>query len=337
MTNPQPDPPSPQPLDASGSPSVLSDAPVLAHLVRDGFVESVHRAAVVVTAADGSVARTWGRGDEPVFPRSANKPIQALAMVRAGLRLEPRLLALACSSHSGEPFHQAAAAEILAGAGLDLDALQNTPSLPIDADEHDRWVREGLAPEAIAQNCSGKHAAMLATCVRNGWDTTTYRDPAHPLQVAIAEAIADLAGEPVAATATDGCGAPVMAISLAGLARAFGRLAAAGDRTAEMEVADAMRSHPDYVGGTGRDVTELMAAIPGLVAKDGAESVYAVGLADGRGVALKVVDGTARAKPVILAAVLRTLGVRSAALDQLEDSPVLGHGERVGALVAVGI
>ena len=337
MTTPQPSHQPSQPLGPDGTPTVLADAPVLAHLVRGGFIESVHRAAVVVTARDGSVERAWGSADEPIFPRSANKPVQALAMVRAGLRLEPRLLALACSSHSGEPFHQAAAAAILAGAGLGLDDLQNTPTLPIDAVEHDRWIREGLAPEAVAQNCSGKHAAMLATCVVNGWDTATYRDPAHPLQRAIAATVEDLAGEPVAATAVDGCGAPVMAISLAGLARAFGRLAAAAEGTAEREIADAMRSHPDYVGGTGRDVTALMAGTPGLVAKDGAESVYAVGLADGRGVAVKVVDGTPRAKPVILAAVLRTLGVESSAYEQLENSPVLGHGEPVGALVAVGV
>ncbi|MEO7069427.1 MAG: asparaginase [Nostocoides sp.] len=315
----------------------MAGAPVLAHLVRGGFIESVHRAVVAVTAADGTVHKAWGAVDEPIFPRSANKPIQALAMVRAGLRLEPRLLALASASHSGEPFHQAAAGDILAGAGLDLDHLQNTPSLPIDAVERDRWIREGLAPEAVAQNCSGKHAAMLATCVVNGWDVATYRDPGHPLQQAIAATIADLAGEPVAATAVDGCGAPVMAISLAGLARAFGRLGAAADGSPERAVADAMRSHPEYVGGTGRDVTALMARTPGLVVKDGAESVYAVGLADGRGVAVKVVDGTPRAKPVILAAVLRSLGVESLAYEQLENSPVLGHGEPVGALVAVGI
>ena len=336
MTTPQPASQS-QALGPDGTPTVLGDAPVLAHLVRNGFIESVHRAAVAVTAPDGSLLKAWGIADQPIFPRSANKPIQALAMVRAGLRLEPRLLALACASHSGEPFHQAGAADILAGAGLTVDALQNTPSLPIDGLEHDRWVREGLPPDATAQNCSGKHAAMLATCVVNGWDTTTYRDPAHPLQQAIADTIADLASEPVAATAVDGCGAPVSAISLTGLARAFGRLGAAAEGTPEREVADAMRHHPEYVGGTGRDVTALIAQTPGLVAKDGAESVYAVGLADGRGIALKVVDGTPRAKPVILAAVLRSLGVESTAYEQLENSPVLGHGEPVGAIVAVGV
>ena len=324
-------------MDVPTSPPALADAPVLAHLVRGGFVESVHRASVAVTGPDGAVTLGLGVTDDPVFPRSANKPVQALAMIGHGLRLEPRLLALACASHSGEAFHREAALAILTGVGLTEDDLQNTPSLPIEEAEQDAWVRAGRGPERLAQNCSGKHAAMLATCVVNGWDTAAYRDPGHPLQLAIAATVAQVAGEPVAATAVDGCGAPVMAISLAGLARAFGRLASADPSSPEGTVADAMRAHPEYVGGTGRDVTALMRLTPGLLAKDGAESVYAVGLGDGRGVAVKVADGGVRAKPVILAAVLRRLGVESEALAQLEDSPVLGHGEPVGALVAVGI
>jgi L-asparaginase II len=151
------------------------------------------------------------------------------------------------------------------------------------------------------------------------------------------QALAELAGEPVSAMAVDGCGAPVMAVSLAGLARAFGRLASAEAGTHERTVADAIRSHPAYVGGTRRDVSALVEGTPGLIAKDGAEAVYAVGLADGRGVALKVADGGQRARPVILAAALRRLGVESPALDALESAPVLGHGEPVGAVVAVGL
>jgi L-asparaginase II len=137
--------------------------------------------------------------------------------------------------------------------------------------------------------------------------------------------------------AVDGCGAPVMAVTLAGLARAFGRLAAAAEGTDEHVVADAIRRHPAYLGGTRRDVTALVQGTPGLVAKDGAEAVYAVGLADGRGIALKVADGGQRARPVILAAALRALAVESEALGALESAPVLGHGEPVGAVVAVGI
>lgn len=319
------------------TPVALADAPVLAHVVRGGFVESAHRASLVVTGPDGSTVLALGGVDDPVFPRSSNKPLQALAMVRHGLSLSPELLALACSSHSGEDFHLDGVRRILAGAGLTEADLQNTPDLPYDAQEQDRWRREGRERSSLAQNCSGKHAAMLATCVRNGWDTATYRDPAHPLQQAMEQTLAELAGEPVAAVSVDGCGAPVMAVSLAGLARAFGRLAAAGHGTHERTVADAIRSHPAYLGGTRRDVTALVKGTPGLVAKDGAEAVYAVGLADGRGIALKVADGGQRARPVILAAALRRLGVESEAFGMLESAPVLGHGEPVGAVVAVGL
>ncbi|MCA0335363.1 MAG: asparaginase [Actinobacteria bacterium] len=325
--------------DAPAAAPVLTDAPVLAHLVRGGFVESVHRASVVVTAPDGSVEQVWGEASSPMFPRSSNKPVQALAMVRHGLDLPDDLLALVCASHSGEPFHLEGVRRILAGAGLSEEDLQNTPTLPLQEGEHDRWIREGLAPSSIAQNCSGKHAGMLATCVAAGWDTATYRDPGHPLQLAIADAVAELAGEPVSALAVDGCGAPVMAISLAGLARSFGAIAAAPGQepgSAPARIATAIRNAPEYLGGTDRDVTALIRATPGLIAKDGAESVVAVGLEDGRGVAVKVADGGGRARMVILAAALRAIGVRSEALAQLEHSPVLGHGEPVGALVAVG-
>ncbi|NYG07149.1 L-asparaginase II [Phycicoccus badiiscoriae] len=319
------------------TPPALHDAPVLAHYVRGGFVESAHRASVVVTQPEGSPLLALGAVDDPIFPRSANKPIQTLAMVRAGLRMPPAHLALASASHSGEGFHLAAVREMLASVGLTEEALQNTPDLPVDESAREAVIRGGGSKTPIMQNCSGKHAAMLATCVVNGWDTDTYRDPEHPLQQAISRTLAELTGDEITAVAVDGCGAPVMAVTLAGLARAFGALAAAGPGTHEAEVADAIRANPAYLGGTGRDVTALIGATPGLIAKDGAESVYAVGLADGRGVAVKVADGYPRAKPVILAAVLRRIGVESPALAQLENSPVLGHGEVVGGLVAVNI
>ena len=320
------------------TPPALDDAPVLAHYVRGGFVESAHRASVVVTSPDGGAhLLALGAVDDPVFPRSSNKPVQTLAMVRAGLRLPPEHLALASASHSGEEFHLTAVREMLASVGLTEGALQNTPDYPVDEQAREAVLRSGGGKLPITQNCSGKHAAMIATCVVNGWDTATYCDASHPLQVAIAETLAELTGDQITATAVDGCGAPVMAVTLAGLARAFGAMASAPAGTHEAEVADAIRANPAYLGGTGRDVTALIEHTPGLIAKDGAESVYAVGLADGRGIALKVADGFPRAKPVILAAVLRHLGVDSPALAQLEHSPVLGHGEPVGSIVAVNL
>jgi L-asparaginase II len=320
----------------SPTPSLYA-APVLAHVVRSGFVESVHHGSVV--AVDGAGASLLAVGDVtgPTFPRSSNKPVQALAMLRCGLDLDGELLALASASHSGEAFHLEGVRRILADAGLQEQDLQNTPDLPYDEDERRSWIAEVRPASALAQNCSGKHAAMLATCVVNGWDLATYRDPAHPLQQAMEETLVELAGEPVAATGIDGCGAPVMAISLTALARAFGRLASAAEGTDEARVATAIRTHPEWLGGTRRDVTSLIRGLPGAVAKDGAESVYALGLPDGRGIALKIADGAQRARPVVMAAALARLGVEADVLAELADAPVLGHGERVGAVVAVGL
>jgi L-asparaginase II len=156
-----------------------------------------------------------------MLPRSSNKPVQALGMLRAGLDLHGELLALACASHSGEPFHLEGVREILAKAGLDEGALQTPPDYPLDDEARDQLLREGGARTSIHMNCSGKHAAMLATCVLNGWDTATYLSPDHPLQVRIRETFAELTGEGVEKVAVDGCGAPLLSTSLTGLARAF--------------------------------------------------------------------------------------------------------------------
>ena len=315
----------------------MTDAPVLVQVVRSGFVECLHRGSVVALDADGSVAFALGDPQRPILPRSSNKPMQAVAMLRAGLDLDGELLALACASHSGEPFHLDGVRQILAGAGLDESALQTPPDYPVDEVEKLAYVARGGQPAPVAMNCSGKHAAMLATCVANGWDLATYRDPAHPLQQLMSETLAELAGEPVAATGVDGCGAPVMAISLTGLAKAFGRLASAAEGTDEARVARAINAFPEWLGGTGRDVTSLIRGVPGAVAKDGAESVYALGLPDGRGVALKIADGAPRARAVVLAAALARIGIEADVLAELAHAPVLGHGEPVGAVVAVGL
>lgn len=292
----------------------------------------MHRGSAVVLGPDGTADLDVGDTTSPMFPRSSNKPLQALGMLRSGLDLEGELLALVASSHSGEAFHRDGVSRILAGAGLDEGALQNTPALPYDDVEKRTWLASGRSDASLVQNCSGKHAGMLAACVAAGWDTATYLDPRHPLQQTIRATLEELAGEPVAAVGVDGCGAPVMAISLTGLARAFARLATAPSGTPGHRVAQAMRAHPEFVGGTRRTVTALMRGLPGLIAKDGAEAVYAAALPDGTSVAVKVADGNDRAAPVLLAQALREVGVDAAVLDEVGRPPVLGHGDPVGAI-----
>ncbi|MFD7918304.1 asparaginase [Streptomyces sp. NPDC059740] len=308
---------------------------VVAEVWRGDFLESVHHGTVLATGPEGSESLRIGEVDTPVYPRSSNKPLQALGMLRAGLELDGPLLALGCASHSGEDTHLEGVRTILASVGLGTDALRCTAALPIGEGALRAYLATGGRPSPLTMNCSGKHAAMLATCVTRGWDTATYLDPRHPLQVLLRETLEESAGEKVAATGVDGCGAPLFALSLRGLARAFGRLASAPEGSLEHRVAHAMNTHPHYVGGTGRDVTRLMQALPGAVAKDGAEGVYALGLPDGSAVALKIADGSQRSRPVVMVAALRHLGIDvdgDETLSALATAPVLGHGQVVGAI-----
>jgi L-asparaginase II len=313
----------------------LSENPVLAEVVRNGFVEGLHRGALVALNPDGTVAFAVGDVQSPIFPRSANKPLQATGMVRAGLPLTRELLALAAASHSGEPIHLDGVRKILAVAGLPESALQTPPELPIDAVARTEYLAAGGRPSSVAMNCSGKHAAMLVTCAANGWPLDSYRDPEHPLQLALRDTVAELAGEPVAATGVDGCGAPLFAISLTGLARAFAALTRAAPGTAEQRVVAAMRAHPEFVAGSRRDVTKLIRAVDGLVAKEGAEAVFALALADRTALALKIDDGADRARPPGALAALRRLGVNTPELDVFMASPVLGGGLPVGEIRAI--
>ena len=313
---------------------------VVAEIVRSGFVEGHHYGSIVVLGRDGEA--DWSVGDvtSAMFPRSCNKPVQALAMLRAGLDLPPDLLALACASHSGEPFHLDGVRRILARAGLDESALQTPLDYPLDDVAREEWIRSGHERERVAMNCSGKHAAMLATCVVNGWDVATYLDPDHPLQVWIAKTFAELTGQPVEAVAVDGCGAPLLSTSLTGLARAFRTLAIAEDGL-ERRVADAIRAHPQFTSGTRRDEAALLRAIPGAIGKAGAESCYAVAVPDGRAVALKADDGAARVRPVLMAAALERMGVPAEpgvdgdAVRRTGVVELLGGSRPVGSLRAV--
>jgi L-asparaginase II len=312
----------------------MSDAnPVLAEVVRSGFVESRHRGALAAVAADGTFAFTAGNANSPVLPRSANKPLQATAMLRAGLPLDGELLALAAASHSGEDYHVAGVREILDIAGLTEADLQCPASLPIDEPTARRLIRESDTPGSrIRFNCSGKHAAMLATCIANDWPTETYREPAHPLQVHIMRTIEELALEPIAAIGVDGCGAPLFALTLAGLARAFRALVLAADGTPERKVADAMRKFPEWTSGTTRDERRLMVAIPGLLIKSGAEGIDAFALPDGTAAALKIDDGNQRARTPITTAILTRLGAQPPA--DLATAPVIGGEGQVGVVRA---
>ncbi|WP_328512362.1 asparaginase [Streptomyces sp. NBC_00376] len=320
---------------APAAPSAISPAlPVLAEVVRSGFVEGHHRGSLVVLAADGSVERVLGDPTVPVFPRSSNKPMQAAAVLRAGLDLSGERLALAAASHSGEDFHLELVRTMLAEHGLTPADLQTPPDLPLDPVEAETYLAAGHVREPITMNCSGKHAAMLAVCALNGWDRASYLDPSHPLQQLVLRVVEEAAGEPVTAVGTDGCGAPLMAISLVGLARAFRTFVMAEPGTAERRVGDAMRAHPEYVAGTRRPDTWLMREVPGTLSKMGAEAVQAVALADGRALAFKVDDGATRALGPVLARSLRLLGIDAPVVARIGHAPLLGGGGEVGEIRA---
>jgi L-asparaginase II len=298
---------------------VLNGAEPLATVIRSGFPESLHlgHLAVIGGASRGNPSATF-------LPRSSLKPVQAAAMLRAGLELDGELLALAAASHSGLPFHQDGARRILTGAGLSEADLDNTPDAPL--------ADPAAASTRLAQNCSGKHAAMLATCVAAGWDTASYLDPSHPLQKAIRTHVEALTGDDVTHTAVDGCGAPLFSCTVAGLARAFAALATADPGSPEGRVAAAVRAHPEWLGGPERPVTRFLRAVPGLVAKDGAEGVFAAALPDGRALALTVLDGSARPVPAVVAKVLAEWGADVGGVGHV---PVLGHGVEVGLVRAI--
>jgi L-asparaginase II len=312
--------------------SAVTEPVILADVVRSDFVEGHHRGSVVVTNSDGSVDWSVGIVAEPMFPRSSNKPLQALGMLRNGLPLDGNLLALAGASHSGEQFHLDGVREILATAGLDETALLTPPAYPLDDEARDAWVRAGHGKERIAMNCSGKHAAMLLTSKLNDWSLDDYRSPDHPLQQQIRTAIEDSAGEKVSYIAVDGCGAPIFALTLSGLARSFGLFAAAAPGTLEAKVKDAFRAHPQYASGSTRDEYELMRDTDGLFCKAGAEGVYAVGLADGTGIALKLEDGTPRARKVVMAATLQRLGISNETIEKHLHFDLTGGDDVVGAV-----
>ncbi len=310
----------------------MIEAPVLVEVRRAGLVESVHRGHVVVVDANGEVAAAIGDPEQVIYPRSTVKPLQAAAMLEAGLDLDGSDLALAAASHSGEPFHVRGVLDILARSGLDAGDLRCPPDLPYGEQARVAHLAAGDGPERILMNCSGKHAAMLRTCVLNDWPLDSYLDPGHPLQVHIRQRLTAWATATPAPTSVDGCGAPLWGLPLVALARG---LVAVTAEPAGRRVADAMRHYPEFSGGTTRDVTHLMRGVPGLLAKDGAEAVQAMAVdtPEGRyGIALKIADGGQRARSLVAASVLSSLGVRAPVITEHMSAAVLGGGRPVGSM-----
>ncbi|NLT27184.1 MAG: asparaginase [Microbacteriaceae bacterium] len=316
-----------------------ADAVELTTVSRGGFVESRHLGAAAVVDAEGEPLGALGDVRAPILPRSTLKFVQALASLEAGAPIEGEHLAIACGSHSGTPLHVALVRDVLERAGLDERALQCPPAWPIDSASRTALVRSGEPNAPIYMECSGKHAAMLAACVAAGWPIDDYLDPGHPLQQRIAETLARFSGERIAASAVDGCGAPVHAVSLLGLARAMARIASSQEsspfgifRSAARVWHDARR-HPWALAGQGRADT-LIGEELGVLAKSGAEGVYVAVAPNGVSAAVKFLDGSGRGAPLVALQLLVTAG----ALDPDLAAPliprlgleVLGGGRTVG-------
>ena len=298
---------------------------ILLEVVRGGLVESVHHGRLLIIDGDGSDLLSLGDPGKLIYPRSAIKSIQASAMVRAGLRLDPRELALVCASHAGSALHQESAARILATVGLDERALRNTPDKPLGITERREWGdREAIS---LAANCSGKHAGMVATAAINGWDLSTYKDEKHPLQSLIRSEFEELAAEKIEIVSVDGCGAPLFAISLRGMVRAIHRITHSDDPV-HRQVVEACTTFPEMVSGKGRIVTEAMERVSGLLVKDGAEGVMIASRRDSGTIAWKMSDGSNRGDRPLLSATLSHLGITLG----FDCVPVFGDGEVVGEI-----
>ncbi|MCM3695851.1 asparaginase [Microbacterium oleivorans] len=319
----------------------VTDAVELAVVERSGFIESRHAGSAIVLDPDGGVVSSLGAVDAPILPRSTLKPMQALASVSAGAALEGAHLAVATASHSGTDRHVALVTDILSAAGLAEDALQCPPSWPGDPATRDEMTRELIGPQRVRMNCSGKHAAMLLACQTNGWDTATYLDPQHPLQVHTREVIERLSGTKITTTAIDGCGAPVHAMTLAALARALHRIGASSEKSpfalhrSAGALVRAVRENPWVIQGPGQPdsvVTERL----GVFAKHGAEGVMAMIAPNGTTVVLKMLDGSTRAGAVTALTLLVRAGALQAAdvARTLADLPltVTGGGRDVGVI-----
>ncbi len=296
-------------------------------LVRAGMVESRHRAIAAIVGPDGKLFAELGAAKRLIYPRSAVKPIQAVAMQRAGLRLAGAELAISTASHQGTPEHIRLVHAILANAGLTESALQCPLAWPGNTE-----ARVAAAAQSrIAFNCSGKHAGFLAAAVAAGWSTNDYLVPTHPLQQLIVEVLEEYSGEQIVNSTIDGCGAPLHTNTVEGLARAIGKFAAT-----DREIFDAMVGNAWAVGDQNSADAVVMRAT-GFVAKIGAEGVFVIGTPEGYGVAVKVADGSHRATALIALELMRKHElVSQSQFDEVfaELAPkVLGGDEIVGEFV----
>lgn len=318
--------------------------------MRGGRVESIHRGTFVVAEPSGRIVLAAGEPRQRTYMRSSAKPFQSMALILTGaaeaLGLSPQDLAIASASHSGEPEHVYAVLHLLARAGVDSTALRCGTHPPLDASEARRLAKEGESPTALHNNCSGKHAGMLAACSFMEWPIDSYTDPAHPLQQLNLQTVAAFTGHPVEeiGIAIDGCGVPVFYVSVLGIARAFARLATGNeleDRygVAATRIREAMMSFPHLVGGTGRLDTQLMTAGSGaIVCKGGAQGGEGIGLIpSGLGLGMKISDGSSSSIGLISFRVLSAIGALDApmkeALSEYDDAPIRNHaGTVVGAV-----
>jgi L-asparaginase II len=291
-------------------------------VLRGGMIESAHRVHVAVAHAEQGLAASAGNPAHHSFVRSAIKMFQVLPFVENGgverFQLTGEELALCTASHGGEPFHVASARAILAKAGLTDAALACGPHLPLHDPSAAAMVAAGQRPGRIHNNCSGKHAGMLAHCVQQQWVTDGYHRASHPMQQRVISTLARWMRIDASELAhgIDGCGLPTFAIALDAVAEGCAKFSAAvADRDrAPSAIFTAMVTHPEFVAGTDRLDTELM-RIGGsrLFAKVGAEGFYCAGIPALRlGVALKVEDGAKRAAEPALLAVLRHIDAISA-------------------------
>lgn len=307
-------------MTATASPSTAAtsdgSAPLTVEVWRGDHLESVHQVDLAIIDAGGRLRLAMGDIARPVYPRSSIKPLQALQLVRSGavdkFDLGSEHIALACASHSGEPRHIDLVQSWLERVGLDENALRCGPHPPSDRTAADTLAAAGGQPRRVHNNCSGKHTGLLSAALAGELAIDDYDDPAHPLQQKVAQDLGEWCDLPeLPASGIDGCGLPNWPVPLRHLALGFARFAEAahGRDPAVTTIAQAMQRHPELVAGEHRLCTKIMRAVPGVLAKTGAEGVYVAAILDrALGLALKVHDGATRASRLALAQTLKALG-----------------------------